>query len=658
MSVSPISPVVPDTTPTENLTRISGAATPRTIQRMMDRGLVFEGQAYEIGDKVSILSVSNNQWFDDGVIIDIDRRGQLKVSFNKKDNRLTQHKWISREKALTMLKKRLDEDICTNRTVVALLNRQLRFLDKMIRDGQEEMKTIAERVLNAKKMKMLVAGEVAKISEGEDIVKKFKSMEGLHVEEIIEHKEVKSLKVIGSNHSVSRISESMILALRWSILRAKREGDLIKKDFTQIVDAYFPEKGAGPPYYTPAHKLGEFSFKDYSPRVFRNIRKELSGVSEIQYVKMIADNQKFLEFVSNSRSGAFFFFSHNGRFMIKTISKAECQFLRDNMKEYYDHLMANKRSMIAKVYGLHRVKISGVSLKFVVMESIFYSSVPKYVHLIFDLKGSRGQTRRATAKDFNRAPTKKFTSTVLKDNDFVDREIAVKIGSKNAKQVTEILKADVEFLERLKVVDYSLLLGVHYSDKPVPTDGKPFRLGKYGEWDSCYCAGDSKTSLMQSSGRGSLGSAGDRVSLSSDITRGNFDIKEQRSSRSLTNKTEPNRSSPSINIQLGGTRSAPSVSRASLENSGTPEIETYMTNKNIPPPPPPRTHDRNIWKSKDGKTIYYIGLIDMLIQYGMKKQLEHTYKRTILGGSDNDISVIPPEKYAKRFLDFILPRIV
>lgn len=329
------------------------------------------------------------------------------------------------------------------------------------------------------------------------------------------------------------------------------------------------------------------------------------------------------------------------------------------MEEYYNHLMANKSSMIAKVYGLHRVKISGVSLKFVVMESIFYSSVPKYVHLIFDLKGSRGQTRRATAKDFNRAPTKKFTSTVLKDNDFVDREIAVKIGSKNAKQVTEILKADVEFLERLKVVDYSLLLGVHYSDKPVPKDGKPFRLGKYGEWDSCYYAGDSKTSLMQSSGRGSLGSAGDRVSLSSDITRENLgDIKEQRSSRSLTNKTEPNRSSPSINIQLGGTRSAHSVPRASLENSGTPEIETYMTNKSIPPPPPPRTHDRNIWKSKDGKTIYYIGLIDMLIQYGMKKQLEHTYKRTILGGSDNDISVIPPEKYAKRFLDFILPRIV
>ena len=79
MSISPISPDVPNTTPTEDFPRISGAATPRTIQRMMERGLVCEGEAYEIGDKVSILSVSNNQWFDDGVIIDIDRRGILFV---------------------------------------------------------------------------------------------------------------------------------------------------------------------------------------------------------------------------------------------------------------------------------------------------------------------------------------------------------------------------------------------------------------------------------------------------------------------------------------------------------------------------------------------------------------------------------------------------
>jgi len=114
------------------------------------------------------------------------------------------------------------------------------------------------------------------------------------------------------------------------------------------------------------------------------------------------------------------------------------------------------------------------------MESVFYSKNPKYIHTIFDLKGSRGQTRMATAEDFSRAPTENFTSTVLKDNDFVDRKVQISLHSETMKAFREQITKDVEFLKKLKVIDYSLLVGIHYKDKAVPQDGQPFRLTPQG----------------------------------------------------------------------------------------------------------------------------------------------------------------------------------
>ncbi len=68
---------------------------------------------------------------------------------------------------------------------------------------------------------------------------------------------------------------------------------------------------------TPSHKLGRtFKFKDYSPRVFRHIREHF-GVDRVDYILSVAGNYTFLEFISNAKSGEFFFFSHDEKFMIK-----------------------------------------------------------------------------------------------------------------------------------------------------------------------------------------------------------------------------------------------------------------------------------------------------------------------------------------------------
>ena len=44
----------------------------------------------------------------------------------------------------------------------------------------------------------------------------------------------------------------------------------------------------------------------------------------MRYMLSVAGNYNFLEFISNAKSGEFFFFSHDERFMIKTMKVTDC----------------------------------------------------------------------------------------------------------------------------------------------------------------------------------------------------------------------------------------------------------------------------------------------------------------------------------------------
>ena len=56
-----------------------------------------------------------------------------------------------------------------------------------------------------------------------------------------------------------------------------------------------------------------------------------------------------------------------------------------------------------------------------------------------------------------------------------------------------------------------------------------------------------------------------------------------------------------------------------------------------------------------GKEVYFVGCIDILCEYGLKKQLEHHYKAAKHGekvGAQN-FSVVDPLQYSKRFQNFV-----
>jgi 1-phosphatidylinositol-4-phosphate 5-kinase len=79
---------------------------------------------------------------------------------------------------------------------------------------------------------------------------------------------------------------------------------------------------------TPPHKLTHtFKFKDYAPVAFAYLRR-MFGVNEFDFLLSVCGNANFIEFISNAKSGQFFFYSSDGKYMIKTMTNTESKFLR------------------------------------------------------------------------------------------------------------------------------------------------------------------------------------------------------------------------------------------------------------------------------------------------------------------------------------------
>lgn len=63
-----------------------------------------------------------------------------------------------------------------------------------------------------------------------------------------------------------------------------------------------------------------------------------------------------------------------------------------------------------------------------------------------------------------------------------------------------------------------------------------------------------------------------------------------------------------------------------------------------------------IFKSKNldaPRNIYFMGLVDVLTQYGLRKRTAQVAKNVKHGSQADACSTVHPEQYARRFCDFI-----
>ena len=93
------------------------------------------------------------------------------------------------------------------------------------------------------------------------------------------------------------------------------------------------------------------------------------GVNEYDFLLSVCGNANYIEFQSNAKSGQFFFYSPDGKYMIKTMTNSESKFLRRIMPHYFRHCAMNPNTLVTKFLGMYRVKLYHLrrNVKFVVM---------------------------------------------------------------------------------------------------------------------------------------------------------------------------------------------------------------------------------------------------------------------------------------------------
>ncbi|SPT20751.1 unnamed protein product [Triticum aestivum] len=375
----------------------------------------------------------------------------------------------------------------------------------------------------------------------------------------------------------------------------------------------FPTKGTR---LTPAHRAVDFKWKDYCPVVFRNLR-EMFKLDTADYMISISGSDALRELSSPGKSGSMFFLSQDDRFMIKTLRKSEVQVLLRMLRDYYRHVHTYDNTLVTKFFGLHRVKpSSGQKFRFVVMGNMFCTELR--IHQRFDLKGS--SLGRSTDK------VKIDENTTLKD---LDLNYSFYLEPSWRDALLKQIEIDSEFLKNQGIMDYSLLLGFHYRARQsllrggslpesILQDNKLAVLSEQDamEDDSAYNYREGLVLVQRGSNQDGKVAVGPHI-------RGS----RLRSSSACYEEVDlllPG--TARLQIQLGVNMPARAEKEEKQEDGGKSLCQVY-------------------------DVVLYIGIIDILQEYSMRKKVEHAYKSVKY--NPLSISVVEPRSYSERFLNFI-----
>eukprot|EP01121_Diplochlamys_sp_Union-15-3_P016272 TRINITY_DN5508_c0_g1_i1.p1 TRINITY_DN5508_c0_g1~~TRINITY_DN5508_c0_g1_i1.p1 ORF type:complete len:308 (-),score=52.51 TRINITY_DN5508_c0_g1_i1:26-949(-) len=145
--------------------------------------------------------------------------------------------------------------------------------------------------------------------------------------------------------------------------------------------------------------------------------------------------------------------SKDNKFILKTATKEERDFLWSCLPYYFKYIKAHPNTLLTRIYGVYSMKHAGIGgvTRFIIINNIFNSSVFYDPIEKYDLKGS---------KEGRFVPEhKRATLTTLKDLD-IQRKLWIPPSLIDTLK-DQIVK-DANFLAERRVMDYSLLVGIHY----------------------------------------------------------------------------------------------------------------------------------------------------------------------------------------------------
>jgi len=406
--------------------------------------------------------------------------------------------------------------------------------------------------------------------------------------------------VIGEGHVNYVLMYNMLTGIRIGVSRcqAKIKRPLTDADYGAKHKFTFDIVGNE---LTPSAKY-DFKFKDYAPWVFRELR-EYFHLDPADYLLSLTAKYILSELGSPGKSGSFFYFSRDYRFIIKTIRHNEHKFLIRILKEYHLHIKLNPHTLLSRFYGLHRVKLpGGKKIHFVIMNNLFPPH--RDIHETYDLKGS------AIGREYPEEKAAQKKGAVLKDLNWVNRGRELEFGPEKKAMFEAQVRSDVALLQRLGIMDYSLLIGLH--------------------------------DMKRGNSEGLRQDALQVVQPESNNTThpGQLTLK-----REPTTRMEKEAYALRAAVRRSDAKALGSTSTAKLPERETSDRHHFIFYQ-----------DEGGFRSTDEENkptdwVYYFGIIDTLTLYNSVKRGEHYFKS--LTNNSQMISAIHPVAYGKRFCNFL-----
>ncbi|KAL0092088.1 hypothetical protein J3Q64DRAFT_1726961 [Phycomyces blakesleeanus] len=397
---------------------------------------------------------------------------------------------------------------------------------------------------------------------------------------------------VAEGHPNYQLMYDMLTGIRIAVGRvsAKIKRDLTEEDFRAAHKLVFDVTGTE---LTPGVKY-DFKFKDYAPWVFRNLREQFH-IDPADYMMSLTNKYILSELGSPGKSGSFFYYSRDYRFIIKTIHHTEHKFMRKVLGKYYQHVCENPNTLLCRFYGLYRIKLPhGRKIHFVVMGNVFPAN--KDIHETYDLKGSTFG-RLTPEEEISKNP-----HAVMKDQNWVQRHKTLELGPLKRELLITQLERDVELLKRLKIMDYSLLIGIHDLLRGNREGIRDHRLH--------IVKPDTRPSDRDSSSR-----AHKRENKADMVRKALKSVNPvQLSSSELPESPSDERRYCVFYAEEGG---------------------FFSTGQNNDP----------------ADKIYFVGIIDILTPYNIVKKTEHLWKS--LTQDKHAISAVNPLEYGTRFMHFM-----
>ncbi|SMR60525.1 unnamed protein product [Zymoseptoria tritici ST99CH_1E4] len=409
---------------------------------------------------------------------------------------------------------------------------------------------------------------------------------------------------VDNTHVNYEMAYNMLTGIRFVVSRnnAKLDRALTDSDFEIRNKFAFDITGNE---QTPSTKY-DFKFKDYAPWVFRHIR-QIFNIDPAEYLMSLTSKYILSELGSPGKSGSFFYFSRDYKYIIKTIHHSEHKFLRKILKDYHNHVAENPNTLLSQFYGLHRVKLPYIGRKvhFVVMNNLFPPH--RDIHRTFDLKGS------TIGRDFKEDDLEHNPRATLKDLNWLRRNLHLEFGPTKKDAFVAQMQKDVALLQRLKIMDYSLLVGIHDLERGNEENLRDKTL-------QVFQPGGEKQDDKAGPGAGGAQLARTPSKMEN--------AKRAKELRDLVKKQRPVPMDQTVNKM-------PDEAHKSSFYFYADDGGFRATHEDDTP----------------GEEIYYLGIIDCLTRYNYIKKAEHFWKG--MGGHESQISAIPPVRYGDRFVKFI-----